>query len=73
MNSACAACCTAGQERTLDNRQILVLKICSDILQMSPDKVEEADEIASLDENLKNNFSWVVILSEGQRQPGKRC
>ena len=55
------------------NRQILVLKICSDILQMSPDKVEEADEIASLDENLKNNFSWVVILSEGQRQPGKRC
>ena len=65
--------CTAGQERTLDNRQILVLKICSDILQRSPDKVEEADEIASLDENLENNFAWVVILSEAQRQPGKRC
>ena len=40
---------------------------------MSPDKVEEADEIASLDENLENNFAWLVILSEDQRQPGKQC
>ena len=30
---------------------------------MSPDKVEEADEIASLEENLENKFAWTVLFS----------
>ena len=29
----------------------------------APDKVEEADEIASLEENLENNVDRVVVLS----------
>ena len=68
LSTACAACCTTSQERQnkLEDRQILVFKI-------SPDKVEKAYEIASLEETLEEKKHLSDYLRQAQRQPGKRC
>ena len=61
----------ASQERqkNLDNGQILVFQMFFYILRRrAPDKVEEADEIASLEANLENNIDWMVILPDDLRR-----
>ena len=61
----------ASQERqkNLDNGQILVFQMFFYILRRrAPDKVEEADEIASLETNLENNIDWMVTLPDDLRR-----
>ena len=73
-STACPAC-MVSQERQKNFKVIdrYWFSKCSFYIlrRLAPDKVEEADEIASLEANLENNIDWMVILPDDLRRTQK--